>query len=92
MDDPVSADVLQALSHPLRLAALVALEARPQTLTELAATLEVSPAALIHHLGALHDLGLVGDAGHGGRLRAVSPGWAEIAAHLARLQDDARSG
>jgi DNA-binding transcriptional ArsR family regulator len=90
VDDPVSADVLQALSHPLRLAALVALEARPQTLTELAATLEVSPAALIHHLGALHDLGLVADDVRGGRLRAAGTGWTAIAAHLARLQDDAR--
>jgi DNA-binding transcriptional ArsR family regulator len=92
VDDPVSADVLQALSHPLRLAALVALEARPQTLAELAATLEVSPAALIHHLGALHDLRLVADDGRQGRLRAAGTGWADIAAHLGRLQEDARDG
>jgi DNA-binding transcriptional ArsR family regulator len=85
MSEPVSAAVLQALSHPLRLAVLVALEARPQTTTELAATLDVSPAALIHHVRVLRELGVVAVAD--GRLRPTSRGWSEIAAQLEALQD-----
>jgi DNA-binding transcriptional ArsR family regulator len=87
VDEPVSADVLQALSHPLRLAALVVLEAQPQTATEVAAALDVSPAALIHHLGTLRDLGLIVERGNGGRLFPVTQGWTEIAARLRDLQD-----
>jgi DNA-binding transcriptional ArsR family regulator len=85
MSEPVSAAVLQALSHPLRLAALVALEARPQTTTELAATLDVSPAALVDHIRVLCELGVLTDTG--GRLRPVSRGWSEIADQLKALQD-----
>jgi DNA-binding transcriptional ArsR family regulator len=84
--EPASAAVLQALSHPLRLAALVALEARPQTTTELARTLDVSPAALVHHLRDLRDAGLLANAGD--RLRPTSRGWTEIADHLRRLYED----
>ncbi|HWI73354.1 MAG TPA: ArsR family transcriptional regulator [Baekduia sp.] len=89
MDEPVSADVLRALSHPLRLAALVALEAREQTTAELAAHLGVPEPELMHHLVILRGAGLVEDAATRDRMRAAGHGWATIAAHLRRLQDDA---
>ena len=89
MDEPVSADVLRALAHPLRLAALVALEAREQTTTELAAQLGVTEPELMHHLVILRGAGLVQDAAARGRLRPAAGGWTTIAAHLRRLQDDA---
>jgi DNA-binding transcriptional ArsR family regulator len=88
VDEPVSADVLRALAHPLRLAALVALEARQQTTTELAAQLGVTEPELMHHLVILRGAGLVQDTAPQGHLRPATGGWTMIAAHLRRLQDD----
>lgn len=89
MPEPVPADVLQAISHPLRLALLVALERREQSAADLATTLDVRPPAITHHLALLRRAGLVHDGAHPGTLRAAA-GWAEIAERLRRLQDGAR--
>jgi len=88
MAEPVPADVLQAISHPLRLALLVALERREQSADDLAAALDVGPPALTHHLALLRRAGLVHDGARPGDLRAAA-GWAEIAEALRRLQDGA---
>lgn len=87
MPEPLSAEVLRALGDPLRLAALVALEERERSPAELAAALGVAPEALGEHLAELAAGGLVVVGSGGGRLRAASRGWAEIAAQLRRLQD-----
>jgi DNA-binding transcriptional ArsR family regulator len=86
VDEPLSAEVLQALAHPWRLAILVALEAREQTPTELAEALEARVPELAPHLATLRTVRLVDEAPHG-RLRATTTGWAGIAAHLRLLQD-----
>lgn len=87
MAEPVSADVLRALSHPLRLALLVALEEHgPQTAAELAAALGMGEGEVHQHLAPLHDAGLIIDGEPDARLRAVGDGWASIARQLRALE------
>jgi DNA-binding transcriptional ArsR family regulator len=86
MSEPVPADVLRAVAHPLRLALLVALEDHPRAPSELATALNAAEPAIAHHLALLHDAGLVTTATEPGQWRTVA-GWAEISASLQRLQD-----
>jgi DNA-binding transcriptional ArsR family regulator len=86
MSEPVPADVLRAVAHPLRLALLVALEDHAQATSELATTLDAAEPAIAHQLAILHDAGLVTTAPELGQWRTVD-GWAEISASLQRLQD-----
>jgi DNA-binding transcriptional ArsR family regulator len=85
MSEPVPADVLRAIAHPLRLALLVALEDHDQTPAELAVALNAAEPAIAESLTVLRDARLVTDAVEPGRLRTVD-GWSEIAAALERLQ------
>lgn len=85
MSEPVPADVLRAVAHPLRLALLVALEEREQTPSELATALDAARSSVEHHLAILHDAGLARIAGQSGQWRTVD-GWTEISAALERLQ------
>ena len=89
MSEPVPADVLRAVAHPLRLALLVALEDHEQTPAELALTLNATEPTIAHHLAVLHDAGLAAadtaDTAPG-RWSTVE-GWQEISASLQRLQD-----
>jgi DNA-binding transcriptional ArsR family regulator len=86
MAAPVPADVLRAIAHPLRLALLVALEDHEQAAAELATAVDATEPSVSHHLGILHDAGLVTDGSAPGLHRTV-PGWAEIATRLGALQD-----
>lgn len=86
MSEPVPADVLRAIAHPLRLALLVALEDHEQAPADLAVALDTTEPAIAHHLAILHDAGLISHATHPGRLRTVE-GWAGLATALGRLQD-----
>jgi DNA-binding transcriptional ArsR family regulator len=90
MAEPISADVLAAIAHPLRLAILVALEARELTVAELAIAVRATEPEVEQAVAVLHDAGLVRDAAARGRLRAASPGWVAIAQQLRRLADDSR--
>jgi DNA-binding transcriptional ArsR family regulator len=91
VDEPLTAEVLHALAHPLRLAALVALEDRDQAPGELAAALGVDEPELLAHLDLLDATGLVEVEYGTGLIRARSSGWSAVAARLARLQQDARA-
>jgi DNA-binding transcriptional ArsR family regulator len=86
MSEPVPADVLRAVAHPLRLALLVALEDHEQPPSELATALDATEPTIAHHLAVLHDAGLVTTATEPGQWRTVE-GWTEISAALERLQD-----
>jgi DNA-binding transcriptional ArsR family regulator len=86
MSEPVPADVLRAIAHPLRLGLLVALEEHEQAPSELATALNAAEPAIAHHLAILHDAGLVTTTTEPGQWRTID-GWAEIAATLQRLQD-----
>ena len=91
MDEQISADMLRAVAHPVRLAALVALEQRERSAAELAAALGVPAEALAEHLAELAAAGLiVGGGGDTGALRPVARGWAELAERLRVLQGGAR--
>lgn len=52
-----------ALAHPMRQRLLWALSARPSTISRLAAQLGVNKGSVSHHLGVLHEAGLVQHAG-----------------------------
>lgn len=86
MSEPVPADVLRAVAHPLRLALLVSLEEYEQAPSELAATLNTTEPVIAHHLAILHDAGLVTNTTDPGLWRTID-GWSEITATLQRLQD-----
>lgn len=86
MSEPVPADVLRAIAHPLRLALLVALEDHEQAPSELAAALNATEPAITYHLAFLHNAGLVTTTTEGDQWRTID-GWSEIAAALQRLQD-----
>ena len=86
MSEPVPADVLRAVAHPLRLALLVALEDHAQASSELAEALNATQPTIAHHLAVLDEAGLVTAAAEGGLWRTVD-GWSEIATALQRLQD-----
>lgn len=77
-----------------RLDVLLALEEQDRTTTELARELGGTRAAILHHLRALIDAGLVREVGSqpisGGLLRtygAVGTGWAEAVAALNKLAE-----
>jgi DNA-binding transcriptional ArsR family regulator len=90
MDEHISAEMLRAVAHPVRLAALDVLEQRERTADELATALDVPAEALAEHLAELAAAGLItGDLGDG-RLRPLVRGWAELAARLRWLQSGAR--
>jgi DNA-binding transcriptional ArsR family regulator len=86
MSEPVPADVLRAIAHPLRLGLLVALEDHEQAPSELAAALDATEPSIAYHLAILHDAGLVTISTDPGRWRTIE-GWAAISANLQRLQD-----
>jgi DNA-binding transcriptional ArsR family regulator len=87
MAEPVDGAVLEALSHPLRLALLVALERDGErTAAELAADLAISEGAVHQQIAALHELGLVVDGTTSRHVRVHGPGWASVAAQLRALQ------
>jgi DNA-binding transcriptional ArsR family regulator len=86
VSEPVPADVLRAITHPLRLGLLVALEDHEQAPSELAAALNATEPSIAYHLAILHDAGLVTTATEPGHWRTMD-GWAEISAQLQRLQD-----
>jgi DNA-binding transcriptional ArsR family regulator len=86
MAEPVPADVLRAIMHPLRLSLLVALEWREQSASELATALDVSKSTIAHHVAVLRRAQLVTDGAEPGRLRTAT-GWSEIAAALEVLQN-----
>ena len=92
MAEPVSAPVLAAIAHPLRLALLVALERREGTPAELAAATGTTEPAVQQALAVLHDAGLVAAGARRGTLRATGHGWAQVAARLAELDASSREG
>lgn len=92
MAEPVSGPVLRAISDPLRLTLMVALEARELTVAELAAALRVEEPAVERAVSVLHDAGLVRAGAAPGRLRATGGGWAEIARRLRTLDRESRDG
>jgi DNA-binding transcriptional ArsR family regulator len=91
MDEQISAALLRAVAHPVRLTALVALEQRERTAAELATDLRLPPEPLAEHLAELAAAGLItgGGGGHG-LLRPAARGWAGLAERRRRLQDGAR--
>jgi DNA-binding transcriptional ArsR family regulator len=89
MAEPVSADVLRALSHPLRLALLVVLEQGDLGPPELAERVGLKTEDVVPHLAALRAAGLVRDGGQPGQLRTSTDGWAAIDSQLRRLGADA---
>lgn len=91
VEEPLSADVLHALAHPLRLAALVTLEARERTPAELAEALGVTEPVLMSHLHLLDAAGLVATAPGTRVVRVRAGGWSDIARRLQRLQDDSEA-
>ncbi|WCB92485.1 hypothetical protein DSM104299_01181 [Baekduia alba] len=87
MAEPVSAQLLQAVAHPVRLALLVALEEHGErSPAELATALGVERATVDEHVATLRSAELVADAAVPDRLSATSTGWVEIAARLRALQ------
>jgi predicted transcriptional regulator len=91
MDEQISAEMLRAVAHPVRLAALVALEQRERTGGELAAALGLPAEMLSEHLAELAAAGLiVGGTGDHGALRPAARGWSELADRLGRLQHATR--
>jgi DNA-binding transcriptional ArsR family regulator len=92
MAEPVSGPVLRAISDPLRLTLMVALEARELTVAELAVALRVDEPAIERAVAVLHDAGLVRAGAAPGRLRATGGGWAEIARRLRALDRESRDG
>jgi DNA-binding transcriptional ArsR family regulator len=85
MSEPVPADVLRAIAHPLRLGLLVALEDHEQTPSELATALNAKEPVIVRQLAVLHDAGLVTTTAERGQWRTID-GWSEISATLERLQ------
>jgi predicted transcriptional regulator len=92
MAEPVSADVLRAVSDPVRLAMLVALETDALTVPQLAERVGVAGPEVAAQLETLRATGLVVDGGDAGAVRAAAQGWAEILEHLRRLQDPGSKG
>jgi DNA-binding transcriptional ArsR family regulator len=90
VDEPLSPEVLHALAHPLRVAALVALEERERHPAELAAVLGITEPELMHHLHLLDSAHLVTTSRETRALRVRTRGWAAIAVRLQRLQEDSR--
>jgi DNA-binding transcriptional ArsR family regulator len=85
MAEPISADVLRALSHPLRLALLVVLEQGELGAQELAERVGRRTDEVIPHLACLRAAGLVLDGAYPGMLRTSTDGWAAVDRQLRRL-------
>jgi DNA-binding transcriptional ArsR family regulator len=94
MAEPVSAQLLYALGHPLRLALLVLLEEHGErSPAELASALRAPRADIDAHLAVLRRAGLVTDDAVPGRLSVSCTGWVEVARRLRALQEgDDRAG
>ena len=92
MAEPVSAEILRALAHPLRLALLIVLEQGELEPGDLAERVGVPVATLAPHLAALRDAGLVRDGAGPGLLRASAGGWAEVDRQLRRLAGGTDAG
>jgi DNA-binding transcriptional ArsR family regulator len=92
MAEPVSGPVLAAIADPLRLMILVALEARQQTVAELAAAMGTPEPEVERAIAVLYDAGLVRGGDGPGRLRATGRGWLEIARRLRTLDRESRDG
>lgn len=93
MAEPVSAQLLHALAHPLRLALLVLLEEHGErSPAELASTLKAPRADVDAHLATLRHAGLVIDDAVPGRLGVASTGWVEVAHRLRALQEGEHGG
>jgi DNA-binding transcriptional ArsR family regulator len=90
VDEPLPAEVLHALAHPLRLAALVALEAEERDPGALASALGVAEPELMEHLHVLDAAGLIAIAHDPDVVRVRAPGWGAIAARLAQLQEGSK--
>lgn len=90
MDEPLPVEILHAVAHPLRLAALVALEAEERDPSALAAALGVDEPLLMEHLHVLDAAGLVTIAYDTHVVSVRAPGWGAIAARLARLQEGSK--
>ena len=88
MAGPISAEVLRALSHPLRLAILVVLEQGELEPADLAGRVGASGAELGRHLAALQAAGLVREGELPGRLRTSTGGWAAVDRQLRALGGD----
>lgn len=86
MPDPLSYEVLHALAHPLRLSALVALEERERTPSELAEVLGITEPRLMQQLHVLDSAGLISSSQKTGRLRVRGQGWRVVADRLAQLE------
>jgi DNA-binding transcriptional ArsR family regulator len=90
-DEQISPEVLRAVAHPVRLAALVVLEEQERTPRELATALNVPAEALVEHVAELAAAGMiVGGRSDHGALRPAALGWAELAEQLRQLQGGAR--
>jgi len=91
MAEPISAAVYAAISDPLRLALLVALERRPSTPSELAAVTSAREPLVERALGVLYDAGLVTThRGADRRFRTTGRGWADVAGALILLDRASR--
>ena len=88
MAEPVSAPVLAAIAHPLRLALLVILERREATPAELAAATDVPEPLVEQALGTLSEAGLVDQGPRG--MRTTGRGWTEVARRLSALDQASR--
>jgi DNA-binding transcriptional ArsR family regulator len=87
MAEPVSAQLLHAVAHPLRLALLVELEQHGErSPAELAGVLGADRETVDGHLATLRAAGVVVDDAVPGRVAAVGGGWSEIAARLHALE------
>jgi DNA-binding transcriptional ArsR family regulator len=87
MAEPVSAQLLHAVAHPLRLALLVELEQHGErSPAELAGALGVDGATVEPHLATLHAAGLITADAVPGRVAATGGGWIEVAARLRSLE------
>jgi DNA-binding transcriptional ArsR family regulator len=90
-------DFLAALGHPVRLQALVLLEARPASSREIAGEVGLSPSATSYHVRKLYEVGLIVSVETRQRRafeehvwRTRTKGWAKLARLLADVSQ--RSG
>jgi DNA-binding transcriptional ArsR family regulator len=89
MTQPISAAVLRALSHPIRLAMLVVLEQGELTAPQLAERIGTSEKEMRRQLEALQSADLIVDGEGPDGLRAETVGWAAIDRQLHLLAAEA---
>lgn len=78
------AEIMQGLASPVRLRILSMLHARPSTVTELSAQLEIGQTTVSNHLRLLRHLSLVTASREGRHIR-----YAVFDSHVAELFDEA---